>query len=208
MKSNFTSILLSLLVLISCSQEHKHECKKEDSCCKNETTHSKEKSTDDQGSFYDISGLTYTNHLGKAQSLSDMKGKYVFVSMIFTQCKYACPKIAENIQALESALNKPFQVVLISFDPKRDNPQTMSAFLNEKKAGKNWTVMTSTDDIIRKSSMLFDISFKELENGDFSHENVIIVLDKQGREIKRIEGLNINVQQEATEILDLLGKEA
>jgi len=37
---------------------------------------------------------------------------------------------------------------------------------------------------------------------------VIIVLDKQGREIKRIEGLNINVQQEATEILDLLGKEA
>jgi len=137
-----------------------------------------------------------------------MKGKYVFVSMIFTQCKYACPKIAENIQALESALNKPFQVVLISFDPKRDNPQTMSAFLNEKKSGKNWTVMTSTDDIIRKSSMLFDISFKELENGDFSHENVIIVLDKQGREIKRIEGLNINVQQEATEILDLLGKEA
>ena len=160
------------------------------------------------GSFYDISGLTYTNHLGKSKALSDLKGKYVFVSMIFTQCKYACPKIAENIKALESALNMPIEIVLISFDPKRDNPQAMSAFLNEKKGGKNWTVMTSTDDIIRQSSMLFDISFKELENGDFSHENVIILLDKQGHEMKRIEGLNFDIQQEAKEILALLEQES
>lgn len=208
MKSIITSILISLLVLSSCSQEQKQESKKEDACCKNETTHSKEKSNDDMGSFYDISGLSFTNHLGKSQMLSDKKGKYVFVSMIFTQCKYACPKIAENIKALESAINKPIDVVLISFDPKRDNQKTMAAFLNEKKGGKNWSVMTSTDDIIRKSSMLFDISFKELENGDFSHENVIIMLDKRGREIKRIEGLNINVQQEANEIINLLEKDA
>ena len=56
--------------------------------------------------------------------------------------------------------------------------------------------------------MLFDISFKELENGDFSHENVIILLDKQGHEMKRIEGLNFDIQQEAKEILALLEQES
>jgi protein SCO1/2 len=124
--------------------------------------------------------------------------------MIFTHCLYACPKTTENIIQLEKLIERPIKVVLVSFDPKRDTPDRMKSFLQKNNSSANWFLLTSHQDIIKRTSMLFDISFKELETGEFSHENIILLLDKKGREIKRIEGLSFNLHQEASEIIQLM----
>jgi len=80
----------------------------------------------------------------------------------------------------------------------------MKSFLQKNNSSANWFLLTSHQDIIKRTSMLFDISFKELETGEFSHENIILLLDKKGREIKRIEGLSFNLHQEASEIIQLM----
>ena len=203
MKSLLTILMACSIVFSSCTKEHQEHEMKQDSCCKpgeKKSATAEEK----KESYYDIEGLSYTDDNGVAFQLSSLKNNYVFVSMVFTNCAYACPRIAENIIALEKAVGKPAKVLLVSFDPKRDTPKRMKEFLKEKNAGDNWRIITSNSDIVRQTSMLFDISFKELETGDFSHENVILLLDKQGREIKRIEGLTFDIQQEASEILHLM----
>lgn len=203
MKTLLSNFFLSLILLSACSVDNDNNLIKQDSCIKKASIDSFDKN-DIRDSYYSIEGLEYTDHNGKNFQLSSLKGNFVLASMIFTHCLYACPKTTENIIQLEKLIERPIKVVLVSFDPKRDTPDRMKSFLQKNNSSANWFLLTSHQDIIKRTSMLFDISFKELETGEFSHENIILLLDKKGREIKRIEGLSFNLHQEASEIIQLM----
>ncbi len=76
-----------------------------------------------------------TDQEGKAFKISDLFGKPMAVSFVFTSCKNVnmCPMVASKMASLQrnikkSGMGDEVNVVLISFDPKRDTPERMKAW--------------------------------------------------------------------------------
>ncbi|HEX3874096.1 MAG TPA: SCO family protein [Solirubrobacteraceae bacterium] len=75
---------------------------------------------------------TLRNYLGEKVSLSQYRGKAVFVTFLYTHCPDVCPLIASNLRATQAALgaeNAKVQMLAISVDPTGDTRATVGDFL-------------------------------------------------------------------------------
>ena len=86
----------------------------------------------------DITGADYARRLqlndvdGKPRSLSEFKGKVVFVFFGFTQCPDVCPTTMAELAEVRRRLGADgdrVQGVFVSVDPERDTPVLLKAYL-------------------------------------------------------------------------------
>ena len=72
--------------------------------------------------------------------------------------------------------------VLASFDHKKDTPENLNDYMTKRKLSKDlWTFLSpSNEAAARELSVVLGISFKNIGDGDFSHSNVITLLDEEG----------------------------
>lgn len=156
------------------------------------------KSTDTEPageSLYQTAGK-WDDQNGDTIRLSELKGKIPVVSMVFTRCPYACPRIVEDMKAIEKQLpaDKKDKVVfvLITFDSDRDHTQELKEFTNKMKLDKRWLVLHGDEEDVKELSMLLDVKYKKQPNGDFSHSSSITLLDTKGAIAVNTEGLGID----------------
>ncbi|MBS1646169.1 MAG: SCO family protein [Bacteroidetes bacterium] len=158
-------------------------------------------------SVYQIEGdwLTQNN---KKTTLPDLKGKIQVVAMIFTSCQYACPKITDDILAIEKNImpsdTDKVGFTLISFDVERDSVSKLKKFAFDKKLGSRWTLLRGTEEQVRTLSMLLDVNYEKQPDGSFNHTNIITILDKKGVILYRYEGLEIDAKAIAKKIKSAL----
>lgn len=206
-----------LIVFISCNNkeeikndahdEHNHkDTTGTAECCTidGETTSS---DFDNNNSLYEID-LEFTDMNSKTVNIEDFKGKYLITSMIFTQCEYACPTIVNNVKDIQNEIGKKanLKYLMVSFDHKRDIPSQLKSYYDKQELNSNWHLLTGSSSNIRIYSMIFNISYQELDNGDFSHSNSIFLVDKSGKIVDKFEGLKINTKDVAKKILDKISK--
>lgn len=182
-------ILFTLIVVFFISACHNQP--------KSAFTGSVEKTTEPVGTIPDQSifnlGDTFTTQDNKQISLDKLAGKPIVMAMIFTHCTYACPKLTADIQGIEKRLGnkaKDVNFVLVSFDSERDNPERLQEFKKEMRLDNNFTLLHGDDDAVRTLSVLLNVQFQKNSNGDFSHSNVITVLDKMGDLVYQKEGIS------------------
>jgi protein SCO1 len=75
---------------------------------------------------------TLRNYLGQSVSLSQYRGKAVFVTFLYTHCPDVCPLIATNLRATQTALgaeNAKVEMLAISVDPRGDTRGAVADFL-------------------------------------------------------------------------------
>lgn len=185
------SILVSCFILIclgACSPNKEKETK---------TKTQQEAAVLDDESIYQIPG-EWRNQNNAPFQLTDLNGKIPVVSMIFTNCGYACPRILADMQNIEEQVPKDKKdevvFVLITFDTERDHPERLKSFAREMALGDNWILLHGNDEEVRTVSMLLDIKYKKQPNGDFAHSNSITLLDKKGVILSQVEGLGSNPQ--------------
>lgn len=117
----------------------------------------------------------------KSFNLSMLKGKPAVVGMIFTHCTSACPRLTADIQNIADSLNQEkVNFVLVSFDTKRDNPARLREFSDKMGLGRNWILLHGSDDAVRTLSVLLNVQYEQDGEGNFSHSNLVSVLDKDG----------------------------
>src|SRR5690625_6799424 len=79
-------------------------------------------------SIYHASG-TWRNRNGEEVSLSNLQGRIQVVSMLYTNCDYACPRILADMKRIESALSdeerEQTNFLIVSIDPERDTPDRL-----------------------------------------------------------------------------------
>lgn len=139
-------------------------------------------------------------------TLAHFLGKPTVVGMIFTHCAYACPRLTADIKNIEDSLqneNGKVNYLLVSFDPDRDNPAQLKKFADSLKLDKNWTLLHGSDEAVRTLSVLLNIQYEKDGEGNFSHSNIISVLDKQGKLAFQKEGLNANQKETIANIKNL-----
>lgn len=148
-------------------------------------------------SIYNLSD-TFTTQDHKIVSLKDFAGKPTVMCMIFTHCTYACPRLTADVKGIEEKLGKKaadVNFVLVSFDPERDTPEQLKKYKEEMQLDKSFTLLHGSEDAVRTLSVLMNIQYQKNQDGDFSHSNVISVLDKQGKLIFQKEGINVSQEE-------------
>lgn len=134
---------------------------------------------------------------GKPMRLAGLRGKVRVLTMGFTRCKFACPRILSDMQRIERELGAAADkvgFVFLSIDPLNDTPAQMSSILRERQMNPaHWTFLTATDELARQAAVTLDFKYQVVD-GFFAHSNLIAVLDENGRVIHREESLDADIQ--------------
>ena len=145
-------------------------------------------------SLYSIKDSFQTQD-NKSITLESFAGKPTVVGMIFTHCDFACPRLTADIKSIQDKLKTDagkINFVLVSFDTERDNPEQLKKFAGAYNLDKNWTLLHGSEDAVRILSVLLNVQFEKDAEGNFSHSNIISVLDKNGSLLFQKEGLEAN----------------
>ena len=150
---------------------------------------------------------TFETQDNKKITLSSFDGKPTVVGMIFTHCTYACPRLTADIKDIEDKIKSEkgdVNYLLISFDSERDLPDQLKKFANDHDLDKNWTLLHGSENAVRTLSVLLNVQFQKDAEGNFSHSNIISVLDKNGVLVFQKEGIDADPTETISAIIQSL----
>jgi protein SCO1/2 len=136
-------------------------------------------------SIYNLNSI-WKNQENKEFKLSSLTGQKVLITMIYSSCPHACPMTIAKVKEIDSAItkasNEKYKIVLASFDAKRDTPEKLKKYMESRLLNPDkWIFLSAPNDsTARELAVILGISYKELEDGEFSHSNVISLLNKSG----------------------------
>lgn len=142
----------------------------------------------------------------KIVTLKDFAGKPTVVGMIFTNCVYACPRLTADMRNIEDSLkaeNGKINFLLVSFDSERDSAAQLRKFAKDLNLDANWMLLHGNEQAVRTLSVLLNVQFEKDAEGNFSHSNIISVLDKGGVLRFQKEGLNADPSETIRNIAQL-----
>jgi sulfatase modifying factor 1 len=139
--------------------------------------------------------------------LSSLKGKVRVVTMGFTSCRYACPRIVGDLQRIETALGPDaakIGFVFISIDPTRDTSEKLKTFATGRKVDlANWEFLNGSAEGIRDLAVALAFQYQQVEE-NFAHSNLIAVIDAEGKVVHREEEVGADIQPSVESIKKLL----
>jgi len=112
------------------------------------------------------------------------------VTMFYASCPMACPLTIDTLKNLDAALTPAerakVDVLLLSMDPARDTPRELTRVATERHiSDPRWMLARASLVDTRKLAAVLGIQYRELNNGDFDHASVLVLLDGQGRVLSR-----------------------
>lgn len=137
---------------------------------------------------------SWTDDTGKVRPLASLRGEPVVIAMVFTNCEYACPIIVTDLLRIRAALPEKDRArtrfVLVSFDDVRDTPPVLRAFRAKMTLDDPaWTLLRGDAADVQELALLLGVKFKKDARGNFSHSNLITVLNRNGELSFQREGL-------------------
>jgi protein SCO1/2 len=148
---------------------------------------------------------TWTDDNGRPVSLASLRGQPVVLTMFFASCGYACPVLVSDMQRLRATLPAEVRAktrfVLVSFDTVRDTPPALRAFRERSSLDANWTLLRGEIPAVQELAMLLGVKFKADANGQFSHSNVITILNAEGEIAHQRNGLMGDVSEAAKAVV-------
>lgn len=152
-----------------------------------------------RGSIYDLPAQFKTKS-GESVSLSKWKGTPLVMTMTYTSCEYACPRIIvklKNVQKHYDKIKKKAQFIVVTFDPLRDTPEKLNGY--HKSTGeiaKDWVFLSGAEADTRRLSMVLGIRFeRNPEDGNISHDNKILIINEKGEITQELNGLGPDVSE-------------
>ncbi len=135
-----------------------------------------------------------TDQDDRALHFADGRGKPRLVSMFYSNCPFMCPLIIDTIKKTEHALpeadRKHLEVLLVSFDADRDTPAALKAMAGKRHIDTpRWTLAHADAADVRSIAAVLNIQYRQLQNHEFSHSSVLVLLDEEGRIVARTEKL-------------------
>lgn len=132
----------------------------------------------------------FTNQLGKAISLGQLKGKAFAFTFIFTRCPFPdfCPRMSGNFNTAVQQLSAPgnpanWHLLTITFDVGYDTPEKLKAYAERYDANpERWSFCTGAMIDIDAITEQFGLSFsRESGQFNFNHNMRTVVVDAAGK---------------------------
>jgi protein SCO1/2 len=127
---------------------------------------------------------------GRGFHFADGRGRAHLVSMFYTSCKYVCPLIIDTLMATERAVEPAergrLDVLIVSFDPDRDDPPALKRVADERKLDtQRWTLARTEAPNVRRLAAVLGIQYRALADREFNHSSALVLLDADGRIVAR-----------------------
>ena len=155
-------------------------------------------------SLYQVDS-SWTNDSGQVVTLASLRGRPVVLAMFFANCEYACPVLVSDMQrlrnSLPAAVRDRAQFVLVSFDPARDTPVALKAYRAKASLDAGWTLLHGDEQAVQELAMLLGVKYKQDARGQFSHSNLITVLNDEGEIAYQRAGLMGDVSEAAKAVV-------
>jgi protein SCO1/2 len=139
-------------------------------------------------SLYRLNPLL-TDQDGHAFALGTLQGAPVLVSMFYSSCEMVCPvlfeTIAQTIKSLPAANRDRIRILMVTFDPERDTLAVLKDTATKHGCGKNWSLVRGSPADVRQIAAALGVQYRRLASGEFNHSTSVLLLDAQGRIIKR-----------------------
>jgi protein SCO1 len=158
-----------------------------------------------------------TNQDGKEVKLSQMKGKVLLVSFVFTTCSGSCPATTHRMANVQQKLKQAgllaperLQLLSITLDPKRDTPEVLRSYMKLYDLDPaTWSFLTGPADRVEQVIEAWGMWAKPAANGQLDHPSRIFLVDKQGR-IREIYNTDLlradNVVEDIEQLVQESGK--
>jgi protein SCO1/2 len=148
---------------------------------------------------------------GETIELKDLKEKTLVMVMIYTTCKAACPRLVADMRNIEEQIPDKFikniNFVMVSIDPETDTPKRLKAFAKENfMDDEQWTFLQGSVGDVREFANVLAVKYKEISPLDFSHSNIISIINPQGELEHQQEGLGVDNKLTISKILELQHK--
>jgi len=135
-----------------------------------------------------------TDHRGQPLPLTDLRGRPLVVSLVFTSCATVCPittdHLRDQILAARNAVGgDAFAVMTFGFDATGDTPAQLTGFAGTHRllGLSDWYVasadMATTEAFLRELGFSFEASAR-----GFDHVTQTTILDAEGRVYRQVYG--------------------
>lgn len=143
---------------------------------------------------------------------SDLNGKVVAVTFIFTTCKDTCPILTAKLVSVQKKLSADISpnvaFVAISLTPKHDTPDVLKAYANAHGADlSHWSFLTGDAKQIQSLAKQFGVFVKAKKSADdVDHGFLTSIVDRAG--VIRVQYMGVRFEpKELMEDLQALVKE-
>jgi protein SCO1/2 len=151
---------------------------------------------------------------GQTLRLTDLRGKVLVVSFIFTTCNGTCPATTHRMSQVQQELKthgvgKDDRVRLLSItvDPVRDTPEALTAYMRLYDVdATTWSFLTGPSDQVARTIKAWGMWARPAVNGQLDHPSRIFLVDSRGR-IREIYNLSFLKPAWVAEDVELLLKE-
>ena len=138
--------------------------------------------------------FTLTTQDGSQVALTDLRGKVVAVTFIYTLCTNTCPVLTPMMSFVQDQLGADFGTkiafVSITVDPERDTPQVLKEYAQAFGANLGgWFFLTGPPDVIQDVRRRYGVFALKSANGDVDHTFLTSIIDR--REILRVQYLGV-----------------
>jgi protein SCO1/2 len=150
-------------------------------------------------------GVPWTDQAGRAFDLHSLAGTPTVVLMFYGTCRSACPVLIRDVKRVEAALTPAARArtrfVLVTFDPSNDTPERLRELAAESQLDlSRWSLLRGADDDVRAFATVLGVQFSRVGPGEYTHSNLITLLDPQGVVAFQLDGLQQPVEELARRI--------
>ena len=140
-----------------------------------------------------LGDYVFRNTQGQSFRLSELAGKPVVVSLIYTSCHHVCPLITKNLEekvsiAREAFGEDAFSVVTIGFDWRVDTAEQMRIYASSRRIdASNWHFLSGDAQTIDAISANVGFQFAASAKG-FDHLSQTTIVDGNGQIYRQVYG--------------------
>lgn len=129
-------------------------------------------------------GFTLTDQFGRKVSLSQFRGKAVFLAFMDDECTTICPLTTASLSDalnLLGAASKDVAIVAVNANPTATTTQDVYSYANNHGVLHQMEFLTGSDAQLGKVWKAYNI-YVAIKNGDIDHTPALFLIDPQGNE--------------------------
>ncbi len=161
-----------------------------------------------------VGDYLFINSDGKQVRMSDLRGKPLVLSMIYTSCYQICPMTTRHLaniveKAREALGPKSFSVAVVGFDTRFDTPEAMQHFADKQGiSGKDWNLLSVAQKDI--AALMKDVGFVYYSSSNgFDHIIQATIIDSDSRVYRQVYGQTFDTPLLVDPLIELvLGRPA
>jgi protein SCO1/2 len=148
-----------------------------------------------------VPDFTLTDQARHTVTLSDLRGKVVAITFIYTSCTLPqlCFRLANQFGVIHKRftdrMGRDLILLTVTFDPVRDQPERLADYASQWNANPaTWHFLTGAVPDIARVCGLFGVDFFP-DEGLMDHSSHTALIDRQGHLVANIEGNQFTATQ-------------